>query len=72
MVLCILNLYYNIQQDATMSSHYFISPQCCLQYQNQCLEVTLLILNCKYVAETSNCTAAWKFIVMDQNVQCWR
>lgn len=46
--------------------------QCHLQYQNQCLEVLLLILNCKYAEETSNCTAAWKFIVMAQNVQCWR
>jgi hypothetical protein len=36
------------------------------------LEVTLLILNCKYAENTSNCTAAWKFIVTDQNVQCWR
>jgi hypothetical protein len=32
----------------------------------------LLILNCKYAEETSNCTAAWKFIFMVQNVQCWR
>jgi len=46
--------------------------QCRLQYQNQCLEVLLLILNCKYVEEASNCTAAWEFIVMDQNVQCWK
>lgn len=45
---------------------------CRLQYQNQCSAVLLLILNCKYAEETSNCTAVWKFIVVDQNVQCWR
>jgi hypothetical protein len=36
-----------------------------LKYQKQCMEVTLLILNCKYAEETSNCTAAWKVIVTD-------
>jgi hypothetical protein len=37
MVPCIINLYYNIQRDATVSSQYFIS----LQYYSACFGCSL-------------------------------